>query len=81
MRAKTGKHDVEVKVRKARQFLAKNDKVKVNVLFRGRENAHHDRGRELLQQFIDMLEGEIVVEQPPRMESGRAMSTILAPVS
>jgi translation initiation factor IF-3 len=81
MRAKTGKHDVEVKVRKARQFLAKNDKVKVNVLFRGRENAHHDRGRELLQQFIDMLEGEIVVEQPPRMESGRAMSTILGPIS
>jgi len=81
MRAKTGQHDVEVKVRKARQFLAKNDKVKDNALFRGRENAHHDRGRELLQQFIDMLEGEIVVEQPPRMESGRAMSTILGPAT
>jgi translation initiation factor IF-3 len=70
-----------VKVRKAREFLAKHDKVKVNVLFRGRENAHHDRGRELLQQFIDLLEGEVVIEQAPRMESGRAMSTILAPAS
>jgi translation initiation factor IF-3 len=35
----------------------------------------------LLQQFIDLLEGEVVIEQAPRMESGRAMSTILAPAS
>jgi translation initiation factor IF-3 len=43
LRAKTGSHDIEVKIRKAREFLAKKDKVKINVLFRGRENAHHAR--------------------------------------
>lgn len=81
LRAKTGQHDIEVKVRKAREFLSKNDKVKVNVLFRGRENAHHDRGREMLNEIIEMLKEEATVEQPPRMESGRAMSMILSPVA
>src|SRR5690606_16608491 len=81
LRAKTGQHDVEVKVAKARQFLSRKDKVKVNVLFRGRENAHHDRGRGLLQEVIQMLEDVAVVESPPKMESGRSMSMVLTPSS
>jgi len=80
LRAKTGQHDIDVKVRKAREFLAKKDKVKINVLFRGRENAHHERGREMLVHIIEALEDAAVVEQPPRMESRRAMSTVLAPI-
>lgn len=79
LRAKTGQHDVEVKVAKAREFLSRKDKVKVNVLFRGRENAHHDRGRDLLQEIIELIGDIAIVEQPPRMESGRAMSMLLAP--
>jgi translation initiation factor IF-3 len=76
---KTGQHDVQVKVERARQFLFRKDKVKVNVVFRGRENAHHDRGRDLLQEIINLLGDVAIVEQPPRMESGRAMSMLLTP--
>lgn len=79
--AKTGQHDIQVKVDKAREFLARKDKVKVNVVFRGRENAHHDRGRDLLEEIITMLADVATVEQPPRMESGRAMSMLLMPTS
>lgn len=81
LRAKTGQHDIEVKVRKAKEFLSKKDKVKVNVLFRGRENAHHDRGRQMLEEIIELLKDDAVVESPPRMESGRAMSMVLSPIS
>jgi len=77
--AKTGQHDIQVKVEKAREFLARKDKVKVNVVFRGRENAHHDRGRDLLEEIIKQLADVSTVEQPPRMESGRAMSMLLMP--
>ena len=81
LRPKTGKHDIDFKVERARTFLKQKDKVKINVLFRGRENAHHDRGREMLDEIIAELQDIAKVEKPPGMESGRAMSTILAPLS
>lgn len=81
LRAKTGQHDIDVKVNKAREFLSRRDKVKINVMFRGRENAHHDRGREMLQEIIKSLEDIASVEQPPRMESGRMMSVMLSPLA
>jgi translation initiation factor IF-3 len=79
LRAKTGEHDIQVKVEKAREFLSRKDKVKVNVLFRGRENAHQDRGRDLLQDIINRLQDVATLEQPPRMEGGRIMSMLLTP--
>lgn len=79
LRAKTGEHDIEFKVRRARSFLERNDKVKINVLFRGRENAHHDRGREMLVSIIESLSDVATVERPPSMESGRMMATTLVP--
>ncbi len=79
LRAKTGQHDIDVKVHRARQFLARGDKVKLNVIFRGRENAHHDRGRILLEQVLQSLDDVALVEQSPRMESGRMMSALLKP--
>ena len=79
LRAKTGAHDIEVKVNKAREFLSRGDKVKINVMFRGRENAHHDRGREMLEEIVKSLAEIAAVEQPPRMESGRMMSVMLTP--
>lgn len=79
LRAKTGKHDIEVKINKAREFLGRRDKVKINVMFRGRENAHHDRGREMLEEIVKSLEDVATVEQAPKMESGRMMSVLLAP--
>lgn len=80
LRAKTGQHDIEVKINKARQFLGRKDKVKINVLFRGRENAHHDRGREMLNEIIKGLEDVATIESHPKMEGGRAMSCVLAPM-
>lgn len=79
LRPKTGTHDIEFKIKRARTFLGQKDKVKINVIFRGRENAHHDRGREMLHEFIGQLEDVAKVEKPPSMDSGRTMSTILAP--
>lgn len=81
LRAKTGQHDVDFKVRRAASFLKRKDKVKINVLFRGRENAHHERGREMLEQIVDTLKDVATVETAPKMESRRMMSTILAPRS
>ena len=76
---KQGEHDIGFKVKQARTFLEDGDKVKVNVLFRGRENAHHDKGREILTQVISALEDISKVEAMPRMDSGRSMSCVLTP--
>lgn len=81
LRAKTGQHDIDTKVRQARKFLERNDKVKVNVYFRGRENAHHERGREMLAEIVQTLEDIAAVEQAPSMENRRTMSCLLAPRS
>ncbi|MFK7819328.1 MAG: translation initiation factor IF-3 [Planctomycetaceae bacterium] len=81
LRAKTGQHDIDFKVKKARGFLERKDKVKVNVLFRGRENAHHDRGREMLLEIIETLEDIAIVEKPPGMEGPRSMSMTMIPIS
>ena len=79
LRPKTGDHDIDFKMKKAREFLQHRDKVKVNILFRGRENAHHERGREILFKVIEDMEDIAKVEKAPGMEGGRIMSTVLAP--
>lgn len=79
LRAKIGQHDIDFKVRKARDFLGKKHKLKINVLFKGRENAHHDRGRELLSEVVKSLEDVAAIEQPIKMEGRRAMSVLLTP--
>ena len=60
-------------------FLENRDKVKINVLFRGRENAHHEKGREIITAVIAALEDIAKVEALPRMDSGRSMSCVLTP--
>jgi translation initiation factor IF-3 len=79
LRPKTGDHDIEFKMKQARQFLGERDKVKLNVFFRGRENAHHERGKEILADIIKQLEDIAKVEMPPRMEGGRNMTAVLTP--
>jgi translation initiation factor IF-3 len=79
LRPKTGAHDIEFKLKRARKFLEGKDKVKVTVLFRGRENAHHDRGHEMLVEFMHKLEDIAKAEKLPGMDNPRQMSLILAP--
>ena len=75
---RSASHDIDFKVRKARQFLGRKHKLKINVLFKGRENAHRDRGRELLEEVIKSLDDVATIEQPIKME-GRTMSVLLSP--
>lgn len=79
VRPKIDDHDLETKGRKAAKFLDSGDKVKVTVLFRGREMAHPDIGRGLLDQLSEMLQSHGSIEQPPKME-GRTMTMILVPL-
>lgn len=79
LRAKTGAHDIEVKVAQTRRFLCRGDRVKLTVVFRGRENAHHDRGRDMLTEVLKTLDDMAIVEQSPRMDSGRSMSALIKP--
>jgi translation initiation factor IF-3 len=78
LRPKIGDHDLDVKARTSQRFLAEGDKVKLTVLFRGREMAHQDIGRDLLAQVAEELREAATVDQPPKME-GRSMSMILSP--
>lgn len=79
LRAKIGQHDIDFKVRKARDFLTRKHKVKISVLFKGRENAHHERGRELLDEVVKTLDDMASIEQPVKMEGRRMMSVLLTP--
>ena len=79
LRPKTGEHDIDFKVKQAREFLVHKDKVKFNVQFKGRENAHHDRGREMLASIIEQLQDVSKVEKTPSMEGGRNMTAVLSP--
>ena len=79
LRPKIGDHDVEFKTKRAREFLQGRDKVKLNVMFRGRENAHHERGREILEMIIQALDDIAKVEKMPSMEGGRSMTAVLTP--
>ena len=78
VRPKTGDHDLLTKLGAIKKFLERKDKVKVTVMFRGREIALSDRGRELLAQIAAEVEGLATVEQEPKFE-GRTMIMILAP--
>lgn len=77
IRPGTEKHDYDVKMRNARRFLEKGDKVKVTMRFRGREMAHQNIGMELLQKMKGELSDISKVELHPKME-GRQMIMVLA---
>lgn len=71
-------HDFETKVNQAVKFLNGGDKVKVSVRFRGREMAHTELGRELLDRFKDSIAGAGVIDKPAKME-GRSMAMFISP--
>jgi translation initiation factor IF-3 len=79
IRPKIDDHDLETKGRQAAKFLDHGDKVKLSVLFRGREMAHPEIGKGLLDQLIELLRSHGTVEQTPRLE-GRTMTAIMNPL-
>jgi len=76
LRPKTEEHDYEVKLRHAKEFLAKGDKVQICLMFRGREIVHKDRGEALLQRFITDLADLAKVERSGPYE-GKRMTVLL----
>jgi translation initiation factor IF-3 len=79
IRPKIDDHDLETKGRQAAKFLDAGDKVKLTVLFRGREMAHPDIGRGLLDQLAEQLRPHGTAESMPRME-GRTMTMFINPL-
>jgi translation initiation factor IF-3 len=78
LRPRTDDHDLDFKLRNARRFLTDGDKVKVTVMYRGREMVHRQLGHQQLRKVAEMLGPMATVENPPRME-GRFLSMILVP--
>jgi translation initiation factor IF-3 len=79
-RPNTDQHDYDVKLRNVVRFLEKGDKVKVTLRFRGREMAHQNLGRELLQRVAEDVKEIGKVENMPKME-GRQMIMMIGPVT
>jgi len=80
LRPKIGNHDFEAKARSARKLLADGAKVKVTVMFRGREITHPELGWKLLQRMTETLGDAVSLERQPALE-GKRMNIILAPAS
>jgi translation initiation factor IF-3 len=79
LRPKTNPYHASFKLKRAREFLAKGAKVRVRVMFRGREKDYPEIARELLANVVAQLEDIATVEQEPRME-GRTMHILLSPL-
>lgn len=77
-RPKIDEHDYLFKVKHALQFIHSGNKVKISVIFRGREMAYMDRGRKILDRIAGEVKEEATVEFLPKVE-GRNMFMILAP--
>ncbi len=71
-------HDLETKIRHARDFIAKGNKVKITCTYRGREMMHIEYGEKIVRRICDSLEDVAMTESSPKM-LGRALSVVLAP--
>jgi translation initiation factor IF-3 len=78
IRPKTEEHDLQVKIKHIKKFLSQSDKVKVSMMFRGREIAYTDIGRRMMEEIKVALDGLCAIDQQPRLE-GRNMIMIVAP--
>ena len=70
---KIGANDLDIKIRKIKQFLEDGNRVKIMIVFKGREMAHKELGTELMNKIIDLLAEYAVVDQAPQM-AGRNLS-------
>lgn len=78
LRPNTDVHDYNVRLKKCLQFLSKGNKVKITVVFSGRDMAYKDKGRDLLQRFQTDIQEEGHIDGRPNMQ-GRQMMMILNP--
>jgi len=74
---KIGEHDLNIKSKKASQFLSKGNKVKITVKFKGRENAYPNLGRELIDRFLKTITEEHVIDKEP-VKQGRQMTIFIS---
>jgi translation initiation factor IF-3 len=79
LRPKIGDHDFEAKTRSVKKLLNDGDKVKITIMFRGREITHADLGWRLLEKMMESLKGTVSIEKQPMMEGSR-MFMILTPL-
>lgn len=80
LRPKIGEHDLESKLTSIKKWLVDGDKVKITMMFRGREITHQDLGWGILKRIVDNLKGLALIEKQPSME-GQRMFIVIAPVS
>lgn len=73
---KIGAGDLDVKLRKIRSFLENGHKVRIQVVYKGREMAHKEIGYELIEAIMTKLENEAILEQKPQM-AGRNLSVVI----
>ena len=78
LRPKTGDEDIRTKIRQAEKFLQHKDKVQVTVMFRGREMAHIEEGRRVMEMVIEKLEPVGKLESQPQ-QNGRRMICMMSP--
>lgn len=78
LRPKTDEHDLQVKIRHIKKFLSQNDKVKITMMFRGREIAYTDLGRRIMEDIHKELADTGIIDQHPKLE-GRNMIMIVSP--
>ena len=76
--ANVDRHDLEIKMRQMRAFIAEGNKVKLTLAYRGRENAHKDLGIEVMQQVVNEMADVAICEQAPKV-LGRLLGCLLAP--
>jgi len=78
LRPNTEEHDLETKIRNARKFLIKKDRVKITLMFKGRELTYKDAGIALLNRFAEDVKEEGSIDQEPKLE-GRNMTMLIVP--
>ncbi len=78
LRSKTEEHDIQFKLRNIRGFLDDGDKVKVTIMFKGREMAHTNLGMGMLKRVAEELKDVAVIEAQPKLE-GRSMTMVIGP--
>ena len=73
---KIGSGDLEIKLRKIKKFLESGDKVKIQIVFKGREMAHKEIGFDMANKILSLLEEDAILEQKPQM-AGRNLSLVI----